>query len=138
MRCSDPCGVVTAWQVIVIAVKTKTHRKRTSVDGVIIDETDLDLRKASQDRPAKRLSGSKSTVRRGTAVTASELEGLRRPSQIPGEVMFDAENPEDDPEDDIITKPKLALMRTDLDRQKDANELDDPEIESLVSSPQDN
>ncbi|KAL9053101.1 MAG: hypothetical protein Q9162_004965 [Coniocarpon cinnabarinum] len=106
------------------------NTKRTSIDGILVEETRADLAKASEDRPSKRLSGAASTIRRGTAVTISELEALQRPMDLPNEVMFDAE-------EEIIARPKPALVRTDVDQAKDANELDDADIESLVSTPRD-
>ena len=136
MHCSsDPCGIGTAWSIIITALKTRASKqKRTSVDGVILEETELDLKKASDERPTNRLSGIASHVRRGTAATVSELVSLRRPSQLPSEVMFDAE---EEVGEGVIAKPTPALMRTDLDRARDANELDDADIESLVSTPRD-
>ena len=136
MKCSDPCGLVTAWTTCVTAIRNKVKpRKRTSIDGVIIEELHPNLSKASHERWTKRLSGNASTIYRGTALTASELEGLRRSYQIPNETIFDAEEATDDTTDNIILRPKPALMRTDLKSAKeDANELDEAEIESLVST----
>ncbi|KAL9084977.1 MAG: hypothetical protein Q9159_004943 [Coniocarpon cinnabarinum] len=111
--------------------RPKTNKtKRTSIDGILVEETRADLAKASEDRPSKRLSGTASTIRRGTAVTISELEALQRPMDLPNEVMFDAE-------EEIIARPKPALVRADVAQAKDANELDDADIESLVSTPRD-
>lgn len=113
--------------------------KRTSIDG-IVDDPIQDLQKPPKVRLVQRLSGTATSIQRGSAVRASELESLRFSPSSSHEVVFDAEAAED-----RSTKPDLGSLvdthpsqkEVDSKRGKeDAVKLNDADIGELVAEPE--
>ena len=137
MRCAchDPCGLTTAWYIILAALNSKRrYKKRTSFDGVIIEET-FDLQMPPKAK--KRLSGNASSIKRGSAVTFSELRKLRPYEKAtPTTVVFDVdlENYADEAGTASVLNQARAKSPADAStHEEDATTLDDADIESLVS-----
>lgn len=137
MQCTDPCGIITAWRLLVKLARSKAmSRKRTSIDGVI-DETSLDLQSPPKARLPSSLLDGATSIHRGSAIAASELDSLYFSEEQPREVVFDAEDATQNREGDPGIVPAPPSSKTNLNQIKeDTAILEDAEIESLVSDPE--